>query len=574
MTSKVRVGHYLINTDELLGKGSFGAVYSCQSDTFKNKDLCVKIVSCKNAMIQAHKEIELLEVLKKVANPNLIMIHDLIQDENQIYIFMDRCRGGDLKSLILDYNLKKKQFTLEQIVDMVRQIVCGYEALIQNKMIHRDLKPANILFEYKTKEKITLKLTDFGLGRILDDITIKQYMTRVGTPAYMSPQISLGEKFSAKCDIFSLGIIIYELTFLELPSQGMNPLIRNLFQKSLKTKPFVCPNLNQQQPAQLKCLIQDLINKMLSFEEEARPSWEDLIKSEIMTIGKQVVTIPIEVKQKNEENNLQITILKYERKLGRERYFEQNQFFKLIEFKQKFKGKHDLLRKSYLIVYMMICKAQLLYSLQQQFQLIVKQYFPNFDVYHFELIQTCFIGYRFKILENAFGFCNQKLDLINESCKKQFENEFLQMTQQIYQSNELEVQTIKKHVYDFFLQTKDVFQQAENELINLKTKNQYPKNIEKFFKLISQQEFTDFGIYAKWFYFFWNQHLRKLLNYDQTKQHEIKYQLLLILIERFLNLETDHPFQKYDKFDENSILLQEKPTKDDLERQIKLRVYI
>lgn len=85
-------------------------------------------------------------------------------------------------------------------------------------MIHRDLKPANILFEFKTKEKITLKLTDFGLSKVLDDISIKQYMTRVGTPAYMSPQIALGDKFSAKCDIFSLGIIIYELTFLEIPS--------------------------------------------------------------------------------------------------------------------------------------------------------------------------------------------------------------------------------------------------------------------------------------------------------------------------------------------------------------------
>ncbi|CAD8108478.1 unnamed protein product [Paramecium primaurelia] len=485
---------------------------------------------------------------------------------------MDRCRGGDLKSLILDYSIRKKQFSLEQIVDMIRQIILGYQTLIQNKIIHRDLKPANILYEFKEKDKITLKLTDFGLGKILDDINIKQYMTRVGTPAYMAPQIVFGDKFSTKCDIFSLGIIIYELAFLEIPSQGMNPLIRNQFQKSLKTKPFVCPDLCQQQPDYLKCYLQDLINKMLSFDEEKRPSWDDLLKSDLMTIINEA--LPIEKKLKNDEPTLSIILLKYERQLAYQKYYDQIQFFKLQEYKYKLQKKDELLRKSYLFIFMMISKAQLVMNLQYQFQLIIKKQFPNFDVYHFQLIQTCFIGYIYMVLENAFGFCNQQMDQINEIFKQQFQNKLLQMSQRFYQSNDIEVQEMKKFTYHFLLQAKVIFQVAENDLINSKAKHEYPKNIEKFYRLISQKDLTDFEIYAKWFQFFWNQHLRKLFQYDQTKQNDIRYQSLLILIERFLNLETDYPFSKYEKFDESQVLLSENSTNEELDKSIKLRVYI
>ena len=99
------------------------------------------------------------------------------------------------------------------------QIVNAFKEMVSKNIIHRDLKPANILIF----DDYHIKLTDFGFAKQLVDIANPSFYTRVGSPLYMSPQILKGDPFSYKCDVWSLGIIIYQLLVGETPWTGENP---------------------------------------------------------------------------------------------------------------------------------------------------------------------------------------------------------------------------------------------------------------------------------------------------------------------------------------------------------------
>ena len=110
----------------------------------------------------------------------------------------------------------------------------------ENKLIHRDLKLQNILFKYINKEKNSykVKLTDYGISKVLFTLT-KKLSTQIGTSNMMTPEILKGNHYDAKCDLWSLGIIIYLLYFHKYPYNGESEFallnqIRNLKQKILK----------------------------------------------------------------------------------------------------------------------------------------------------------------------------------------------------------------------------------------------------------------------------------------------------------------------------------------------------
>lgn len=95
---------------------------------------------------------------------------------------------------------------------ILRQICDGYKVLYQNKIIHRDIKPENILTDKKV-----YKIADFGFGRIVDDPDEISKKTMLGSPIYTAPQILKREGYSAKCDIWSLGILLFQLLYYRVP---------------------------------------------------------------------------------------------------------------------------------------------------------------------------------------------------------------------------------------------------------------------------------------------------------------------------------------------------------------------
>lgn len=122
---------------------------------------------------------------------------------------MEYCKDGDLKKY-----LKKKEregLPEAEVMLIMKQIIKGYQQLAKNNTIHRDLKPANILINNNL-----FKICDFGFSKVIKDPTVAN-KTCVGSPIYMAPQILDKKDYSAKCDIWSLGIIMYELIHGAVP---------------------------------------------------------------------------------------------------------------------------------------------------------------------------------------------------------------------------------------------------------------------------------------------------------------------------------------------------------------------
>jgi calcium-dependent protein kinase len=113
--------------------------------------------------------------------------------------------------------INNRYCTEEEALQIIRQIIKGYKELILRKIVHRDLKPANILIN-----KGVIKIADFGIARIVDRENERLLSTHVGTMSYMAPQVIQKVNYSRKCDIWSLGVILYELLFSRRPWYGRN----------------------------------------------------------------------------------------------------------------------------------------------------------------------------------------------------------------------------------------------------------------------------------------------------------------------------------------------------------------
>lgn len=118
---------------------------------------------------------------------------------------MEYCNGGNLK----EYLKKKKKLSQEEGVDFFRQLCHGYKVLNEKNILHRDIKLENVMLN-----DCTPKLCDFGFGKIVEeDVNEAKLQSYKCTPIYAAPQILVGEPYSSKCDIWSMGCMLYEMVF-------------------------------------------------------------------------------------------------------------------------------------------------------------------------------------------------------------------------------------------------------------------------------------------------------------------------------------------------------------------------
>ena len=166
-----------------------------------------------HAIMKIFREIELLE---KLDHPNIVKYVDHFKANDQVYIELEWAGSGDLKNQISEYARRKVVPDEATIWYYFSQIATAVEYLHAQNIVHRDLKPANIMI---TSDK-TIKVGDFGLSRSFHDGSCIQSF--VGTPLYMAPEVLSSanneeEGYCAKCDIWSLGCILYELATLSNP---------------------------------------------------------------------------------------------------------------------------------------------------------------------------------------------------------------------------------------------------------------------------------------------------------------------------------------------------------------------
>ncbi len=145
-------------------------------------------------------------------HPNVVQIFDIGEEDNKYYIVMEYVEGITLKQLLL----KRKRLTIAEVIDIIKQIVSGINHAHSKNIIHRDIKPHNILIQ----KDGTVKITDFGIAVTLNSTLLTQTNSILGSVHYLPPEQISGDVANVRSDIYSLGILMYELLTGELPYNG------------------------------------------------------------------------------------------------------------------------------------------------------------------------------------------------------------------------------------------------------------------------------------------------------------------------------------------------------------------
>ena len=252
---------------ERIGKGGFGKVYKVKEKS-TNEFKAIKIIDNDE---QNEKGINLiinneLKNMRLCSNDNKniysVKLYEYFINEKEFVIVMELCDDNLLKIL---RKKNKEGFKPDEIYNIMSQLNETFRIMVKNKIVHRDIKLENILVKYdnEDKEKFIVKLTDYGISKQVSATTM--FKTGVGTSATMAPEILEGKEYSNKCDLWSIGVIIYQLAFNELPFEGTTQvvLLKNILEKKPEDfKKTKNENLNK------------LIRHLLVYDEEKRLSWE------------------------------------------------------------------------------------------------------------------------------------------------------------------------------------------------------------------------------------------------------------------------------------------------------------
>ena len=212
------LGNYRI--DRLLGEGGMGAVYQAY-DLSLQRDVAIKLIHPHFARQPNFRERFLQEarVMARLDHPGIVNVHTISVDGDTVYIVMEYISGGNLRQFLDRLIQKQKRLPLKEAVILVQQLCRTLEYAHQHKVLHRDIKPANLMLKVEPAEGLPFRvvLTDLGLAKLLEGQGLTLEGTSMGTPAYMSPEQALGQKTDPRSDVYSLGILLYELAVGRLP---------------------------------------------------------------------------------------------------------------------------------------------------------------------------------------------------------------------------------------------------------------------------------------------------------------------------------------------------------------------
>lgn len=218
-----QIGKYILR--ERLGRGGMAEVYKGYQESL-DRFVAIKLmhaflVADQDFLNRFQREARAMAALN---HPNIVGVYDFdVYGENSYYLVMEYIEGGTLKERLENLARQGKRMPLENVVKMIAEIADALAYAHRREMVHRDIKPANIMLNNDSGRAV---LTDFGIVKLLGNQSMAYTATGalIGTPAYMSPEQALGQSGDHRVDIYSLGVMLFQMVTGSLPFDADTPL--------------------------------------------------------------------------------------------------------------------------------------------------------------------------------------------------------------------------------------------------------------------------------------------------------------------------------------------------------------
>ncbi len=243
------LGHIIgkrYKVEEQLGGGGMALVYRAH-DNFLNREVTLKILrpqyTCDEDFVERFRREA--QAVASLSNINTVSVFDVGEENGIHYIVMEYIEGQNLKELIRE----KGKLTLAEAVDYARQICDGLDHAHEKGIVHRDIKPHNILVTKNGR----VKVTDFGIAKAVTSATVTHVGTIIGSVHYLAPEQAKGQPGGIRSDLYSVGVVLYEMVTGQLPFEGETPIAMAM--KHIQEEPVAPACLNPEVSPELERVI-------------------------------------------------------------------------------------------------------------------------------------------------------------------------------------------------------------------------------------------------------------------------------------------------------------------------------